>query len=156
RRRNESITRSSRRPSAKRTGQNSGNKPRHRQQDLGKPIRRAHDLRGRDVTAGGVAMDAEAALWQALHASPDDEFNWLALADRLEERGQHARADLVRLQHAPGAFPGLTGGQRDEKVRALLASGVLPCVPEIVNSIGMKFVRVPAGTFTMGSPEHEE
>jgi uncharacterized protein (TIGR02996 family) len=100
-------------------------------------------------------MDEEAALWQAIHASPDDELTWLALADWLEECGQHGRAELVRLQHGAHSFPELNGEQRDERVRALLASGVLPCVPEVVNSIGMKLVLIPAGKFLMGAPAGE-
>src|SRR5206468_1464590 len=43
-----------------------------------------------------------------------------------------------------------------ERQRALLASGVLPCVPEVVNSVGMRLALVPAGSFLMGSPEDEE
>jgi formylglycine-generating enzyme required for sulfatase activity len=41
-------------------------------------------------------------------------------------------------------------------VRRLLAAGVLPCVPTITNSIGMKLALIPAGTFLMGSPDSEQ
>ena len=41
-------------------------------------------------------------------------------------------------------------------MQELLQSGVLPCVPEVVNSIGMRFALIPAGRFLMGSPDDEE
>jgi uncharacterized protein (TIGR02996 family) len=80
---------------------------------------------------------------------PSAAATWLVLADWLEERGD-PRAELVRLLHEPGFRP-----DRDARVRALLAGGVAPCVPSLVNSIGMRFVLVPAGTFLMGSPDDE-
>jgi uncharacterized protein (TIGR02996 family) len=79
---------------------------------------------------------------------------WLVLADWLEENGQAERAELVRLQHA-GFQPAFRPAKPDARIRELLAAGVQPVVPSLVNSIGMRFVLVPAGTFVMGSPNHE-
>jgi uncharacterized protein (TIGR02996 family) len=78
---------------------------------------------------------------------------WLVLADWLEENGQAERAELVRLQHDRGLRP---VASKDARVRELLAAGVAPVVPTLVNSVGMRFVLVPAGRFVMGSPEDEE
>src|SRR5215470_16282585 len=80
---------------------------------------------------------------------------WLVLADWLEERGD-PRAELTRLLHDPRYCPDLGPGGRDAWVRGLLASGVRPCVPAVVNSIVMRLALVPAGTFRMGAPDDEE
>ena len=45
--------------------------------------------------------------------------------------------------------------ERDNRVRQLLAAAVAPCVPAWTNSLGMRFVLIPAGKFLMGSPESE-
>jgi uncharacterized protein (TIGR02996 family) len=79
---------------------------------------------------------------------------WLVLADWLEEQDD-PRHEFVRLMHQPAYRPDLSPFQRDERVRELLASGMQPVVPTIENSIGMRFALIPAGTFRMGSPEHE-
>jgi formylglycine-generating enzyme required for sulfatase activity len=80
---------------------------------------------------------------------------WLILADWLEERSD-ARTELFRLLHDRGFRPRLSGAARAGRVCALLASGVLPVVPALTNSIGMRFVLVPAGTFLLGSPDDEQ
>jgi uncharacterized protein (TIGR02996 family) len=88
-------------------------------------------------------------LLEALHREPSDVTAWLALADALEEAGQADRAELTRLlRHRCD--------QTEPRVQELLQGGVLPCVPERTNSIGMRFVLIPPGTFRMGSPEGEE
>jgi uncharacterized protein (TIGR02996 family) len=98
----------------------------------------------------------EDAFLQAILDDPDSAAaTWLVLADWLEERGD-PRTELVRLRHDPNFRPDLTPMQRDDRVRALLASGIKPCVPTITNSIGMRLALIPAGTFLMGSPETEE
>ena len=98
----------------------------------------------------------EAAFLQSIMDNPAGATTtWLVLADWLEERGD-ARAELVRLLHDPHSRPGWTPLQRDERVRELLAAGVLPCVPTVVNSLGMTFALIPAGKFLMGSPDSEE
>src|SRR5437762_10130896 len=100
-------------------------------------------------------MDMEQALLQAIRDDPGDDTPWLVLADWLEEHGD-ARAELVRLRLAlRDASPGPERRGREERVRALLASGVRPCVPALTNSLGMQLALIPAGTFRMGSPEGE-
>ena len=79
---------------------------------------------------------------------------WRVLADWLEDQGD-PRFELVRLQHQPEYRRDLPPEQRDARVRELLASGVQPVVPTIENSIGMRFVLIPSGTFFMGSPDGE-
>jgi uncharacterized protein (TIGR02996 family) len=102
----------------------------------------------------------EEAFLQALHADPCDETTWLALGDWLEEHGQEQRAELLRLVRRSRALP--LWEQTDERkqmekcVADLLNAGVRPVVPEVVNSIGMRFALVPPGSFLMGSPEDEE
>ncbi len=102
-------------------------------------------------------MDEEAALWQAIHDAPTDEAPWLVLADWLEENDDPLRAELFRTTLA--LRRGAAGARRarlEARQRELLAAGVRPAVPEVVNSVGMRLVLVPPGTFWMGSPEHEE
>jgi uncharacterized protein (TIGR02996 family) len=102
----------------------------------------------------------EAAFLAALHAEPNDEATWLALADWLEEDGQADRAELVRLVRHLRTLPvmevtperaGLEG-----RVAELLNAGVRPVVPEVVNSIGMRLALIPPGRFRMGSPSGEQ
>jgi uncharacterized protein (TIGR02996 family) len=106
-------------------------------------------------------------LLRALHKDSGDETAWLALADALEESGQPERAELNRLTCRLRAVPCVAPGkakrrqesscaEQQQRVLELLQSGVLPCVPEVVNSIGMRFALIPAGTFLMGSPSGEE
>jgi uncharacterized protein (TIGR02996 family) len=92
--------------------------------------------------------EAVGVLLEALHADPADEAAWLALADALEEAGQPERAELTRRLRQ-------RGDQTEPRVQELLAKGVLPCLPERTNSLGMRFVLIPAGTFLMGSPDDE-
>jgi uncharacterized protein (TIGR02996 family) len=100
-------------------------------------------------------MDMEQALLGAILDNPADEVAWSALADWLEERGD-PRGELLRLTRGllqPG------GGERpprEERVRTRLEEGVRPCWPALTNSIGMRLVHVPAGTFCMGSPPREQ
>jgi uncharacterized protein (TIGR02996 family) len=90
-------------------------------------------------------------------ADPDDRTAWLALADSLEEHGQPLRAELSRLSlllRSEREVEDRAG--KEARVRDLLAAGVRPCLPELVNSIGMRFVLIPPGRFLMGSPPAEE
>jgi uncharacterized protein (TIGR02996 family) len=102
-------------------------------------------------------MGDEAALRQAILAEPADERAWLVMADWFEEHDDPARAELfrvtltLRLRTDEAHRPAL-----EKRQRRLLAASVRPAVPEVVNSIGMRFVLVPPGTFWMGSPEQEE
>ncbi len=99
-----------------------------------------------------------ARLLAGLNGGPADHALWLVVADWLEEQGQPERAELTRLTRSLQAS-GTASACRvsaESRVRELLSAGVRPCVPEIVNSIGMRFALIPAGTFWMGSPEDEE
>jgi uncharacterized protein (TIGR02996 family) len=98
-------------------------------------------------------MDEAAALWQAIHEAPADEGAWLVMADWLEEHDSPERAELFRVTlelRRGGARPRRRA--LEARKQELLAAGVRPCVPEVVNSIGMRFVLVPPGTFRMGAP----
>jgi uncharacterized protein (TIGR02996 family) len=98
------------------------------------------------------AMTTEADFLQAILADPAAQDTWLVLADWLEEEGQADRAELLRLQIQLRNETRLLARQRPERrVRELLAAGVLPCVPTVENSIGLRLALVPAGNFWMGS-----
>jgi uncharacterized protein (TIGR02996 family) len=93
---------------------------------------------------------------QAIIADPlHADATWQVLADWLEDHGD-ARQELVRLLYQPEYRRDLSPEQRDSRMRELLASGMQPIVATIVNSIGMRFALIPAGTFLMGSPTSEE
>jgi uncharacterized protein (TIGR02996 family) len=102
----------------------------------------------------------EEAFLQALHAEPNDETTWLALADWLEEDGQTERAELVRLVRRLRVLPVMRRDRErvrlENRVAELLRSGVRPVVPEVVNSIGMRLALIPSGRFRMGSPSSEK
>ena len=99
-------------------------------------------------------MSGEAFL-QAILDEPEHAAGvWLILVDWLEEQGD-PRFELVRLCHDRRFRPEWSPAQRDERVRQLLAAGVAPCVPAWTNSLGMRFVLLPAGKFLMGSPDSE-
>jgi uncharacterized protein (TIGR02996 family) len=101
----------------------------------------------------------EAAFLASLHAEPNDETTWLALADWLEEDGQADRAELVRLVRRLRALPVMKRSRErarlEDRVAELLNAGVGPVVPEVVNSIGMRLALIPPGRFRMGSPDEE-
>jgi uncharacterized protein (TIGR02996 family) len=101
-------------------------------------------------------MDDGNLLLSALHARPADGLAWLAFADWLEESGRPGPAELTRLltlirQSRDGARQ-----RHEQQFRDLLASGVRPVVPTIVNSVGMTFALIPPGNFLMGSPKDED
>jgi uncharacterized protein (TIGR02996 family) len=95
----------------------------------------------------------------ALHAEPNDEATWLALADWLEDDGQPERAELVRLLRRLCTLPVMKRRRErarlEDRVAELLAAGVRPVVAELVNSIGMRLALIPPGRFRMGSPADE-
>jgi uncharacterized protein (TIGR02996 family) len=101
----------------------------------------------------------EEALLQALHAAPNDEVTWLALADWLEEHGQEQRAELVRLvRQLRQVFVWKPSPQRaelEDRVAELLRAGVSPVVPQLTNSIGMVLSLIAPGPFRMGSSSLE-
>jgi uncharacterized protein (TIGR02996 family) len=99
-------------------------------------------------------MNKEAFL-QDILADPDNATaTWLVLADWLDEQGD-PRAELIRLVHGPQSAANPPPGQREARIRELLMDRVWPCVPVVVNSIGMPLVFIPPGRFVMGSPETE-
>jgi uncharacterized protein (TIGR02996 family) len=96
-------------------------------------------------------------LLAGLDGGPADDALWLVVADWLEEHGQDDRAELLRLsRRLRGMAEDDVRWRAEERVRELINAGVVPCVPEITNSVGMRFALIPAGTFWMGSPEDEE
>src|SRR5262245_39260130 len=101
----------------------------------------------------------EAAFLSALHDDPGDEVTWLALADWLDEDGQSDRAELVRLVRRLFALPFTERTEprasAEARLAALLLSGVRPVVPEVVNSLGMRFALIPPGRFRAGPSEWE-
>jgi uncharacterized protein (TIGR02996 family) len=102
-------------------------------------------------------MDSEQVLLDILHDDPCDETAWLALADCLDERGQVHRAELLRLHRAlRHEEPGLHREEMESRARELLDEGVRPCIPTLVNSIGMTFALLQAGTFVMGLPTEDQ
>jgi uncharacterized protein (TIGR02996 family) len=99
----------------------------------------------------------EEAFHQAILDQPEDETTWLVLADWLEENARTERAELLRLrQRLLSLSDGPDRGPLEDRLRALLEAGVRPPVPELTNSLGMRFALIPPGRFMMGSPEEEE
>lgn len=95
----------------------------------------------------------------ALHENPADDVTWNALADWLADDGQADRAELLahvrRLRSLPVSERTEERAALEERIVALLASGVRPVVPEVVNTIGMRLALIPPGRFVMGSPPDE-
>jgi uncharacterized protein (TIGR02996 family) len=104
-------------------------------------------------------MDLESAFLRDIQEHPCDQTLWLILADWLEDQPDpdlHARGDLLRLTYALRHDPtSPEQPRRERRLRELLAAGVRPSVPVLVNSIGLQLVLVPAGRFLMGSPDNE-
>src|SRR5258708_32605194 len=101
-------------------------------------------------------MDLEAPLLQAIHEAPADESPWRVLGDWLEDQGDPERGELLRLSLAlRREAEGPAREEQEGRLRGLLAAGARPCVPGLVNSIGMPPVPVPPGPFLMGSPADE-
>src|SRR5437762_589909 len=98
---------------------------------------------------------------QGMAETPHDASQWQILADCLEEQDD-PRGELIRLLHALRQPEAQITNRRakayqrikakEERLRHLLKSGVKPCQPCCVNSIGMEFVLIPPGTFLMGTP----
>jgi uncharacterized protein (TIGR02996 family) len=104
-------------------------------------------------------------LLQGVVEEPQDEARWSVLADWLEEHDDPRRAELLRLHRRllatccePERHPERTAWQ--EKVVALLAGGVKPCLPQRTILLGerkipLTFSWIPPGSFLMGSPPQE-
>jgi uncharacterized protein (TIGR02996 family) len=105
-------------------------------------------------------------LLQAVVDDPRAEDRWLVLADWLEENDDPRRAELLRLHRRllatccePARHPERAAWQ--ERIVALLAEGVRPCVPRRTVFLGKRklpltFAWIPPGSFLMGSPPEEE
>lgn len=100
-------------------------------------------------------MSEEADLLRAIVERPEEAAQtWLVLADWLDDHDRVGQAELIRLRHQPGFRP-VGGGRRFERIVALLMAGVRPCVPSLVNEVGMRLVWIPRGSFQAGSPRTE-
>src|SRR5438128_1796682 len=117
-------------------------------------------------------MTTEAAFLDAILAEPDNDTPRLVFADWLDDRGDmadRARAELIRVQcELVRWVPDLrrrTELQRreEELIQAHAQYWVgrnwdwpARCkLKRSINSIGMDFALIPAGTILMGSPESE-
>jgi uncharacterized protein (TIGR02996 family) len=93
---------------------------------------------------------------QAIHAEPDEETNWLVLADWLEEGGRAEQARLLRLHRGlRGLREGPERDAREAQIREAVLGGTRPFVPTRSSTIGLQLALVPAGSFRMGSPARE-
>jgi uncharacterized protein (TIGR02996 family) len=98
----------------------------------------------------------EEGFLRAMREEPDNEGHALVLADWLDEQGD-PRGELVRVQLALRKASVVAERQAlEERMQGLLAAGVRPCVPTLVNSVGMRLAFIPAGTFWMGSQQSED
>jgi uncharacterized protein (TIGR02996 family) len=90
-----------------------------------------------------------------MRADPDDSVLRMVVADWLEEQGDR-RGELLRLTHLlTHHLDHPERAAQEARARELVRVGVRPVGPWWTNSIGMEFVWVPAGCFTMGSPPAE-
>lgn len=101
-------------------------------------------------------MVEERAFLQAMHEHPENDCLRLAFADLLDGH-RDPRGELIRLLHSLTQSAEVADRRRlEDRLRALLASGVKPVGPFITNPVGMRFTWISAGSFLMGSPEDEE
>src|SRR5262249_51872348 len=92
-----------------------------------------------------------------LASDPADDTGWLALADCLEEAGQPARAELVRLQTwLRRRLDDPQWPAWEERLRDLWADGVEGCQPTVVGPAGVEFVLIRPGEFWMGARDGEQ
>jgi formylglycine-generating enzyme required for sulfatase activity len=99
-----------------------------------------------------------------LDAIPEDPLAAFALADYLEEQGDHRgrlQGELLRLAYALTRSARVRARKvREQRLRALLSDGVRAIGPyrrvEVVQGVVIEFAWVPPGTFLMGSPVREK
>jgi uncharacterized protein (TIGR02996 family) len=97
----------------------------------------------------------EEGFLRALRDDPGNEVHALVLADWLDEQDD-PRGELLRVHLALRKNPAVAERRGLEKrLMTLLGRGVRPCVPQLVNSVGMRLALIPAGSFLMGSSESE-
>ena len=101
---------------------------------------------------GGLEMGYEETFLQTM---VDDPSTAPLFADWLEDHGD-PRGELLRLRHILTQRtdqPNRTA--LEERLRALVTSGVQPVGPFRTNAVDMRFAWIPPGTFLMGSPANE-
>ncbi|MBU6175929.1 MAG: SUMF1/EgtB/PvdO family nonheme iron enzyme, partial [Planctomycetes bacterium] len=100
----------------------------------------------------------EAGILEAIRDFPADPTPWLILADWLEEFDDPRRGELVRIRQTlqDPEFEDRKRLALQQRQAELIIAGVPPCVPTVVNSLGMEFVVIAPGRFWMGSPSGEK
>lgn len=96
----------------------------------------------------------EVSFLQEIARQPHDWLPRLIFADWLEEQGD-LRGELIRLSHQLTRLDCEDRAQKEARLQALSAVGVVWPSPSLPNSLDMKFVLIPPGQFRMGSPESE-
>jgi uncharacterized protein (TIGR02996 family) len=104
------------------------------------------------------------AILEAIAEQPEEDAQWLILADWLEEQDD-PRGEQVRLLHALRQPQSCIMDRRrkayrqrqlqEERLLQLQSQGVPTCQPTRINSVGMVLALIPPGTFLMGSPRWE-
>jgi uncharacterized protein (TIGR02996 family) len=104
------------------------------------------------------------AFLEAIAEQPEDDAQWLILADWLDEHDD-PRGEQVRLLHALRQPQSCVTDRRskayrqrqhqEERLLQLQAHAVPTCQPTRVNSAGVVLALIPPGTFLMGSPRSE-
>jgi uncharacterized protein (TIGR02996 family) len=103
----------------------------------------------------------EAALLQAIHAEPRDQTAWLVLADWLEEDGQSARAELLRLRERLRlAIDVPDRPALERRLQRLVARKARPVVAtwtvKLPGQVELPLSLIPAGKVLVGSPGTEK
>jgi len=105
-------------------------------------------------------MTADSGFLQAMLEQPEDLALRLIFADWLDEQDDAesaARGELLRLTHRLIQAVEVPDRPRlEERLCELIAHGVRPVGPVLVNSVGMRLAWIPPGTFLMGSSQTEE
>ena len=99
------------------------------------------------LTAGGVPPSQVELLSSCLEDEPSDRpTNAGALADQLAAMLDRPAPTCRSIRPAPAKLV--------EQIKAV-ARPIADWPAQLVNSVGMRFVLIPAGTFRMGSPSDE-